>query len=115
MTRINKAAGLTKASSPGAITFMPSTADSTVIAGVITASPKKNAVPMMPRMPIPYVNGEAMGSARVTTVISDRIPPSPRLSARVMIITYFRVTTSSMAQNTKDRMPSTLAWLAARP
>jgi hypothetical protein len=36
------------------------------------------------------------------------IPPSPLLSARMMNTTYFSDTTMVSAQNTSDRMPSTL-------
>ncbi len=43
------------------------------------------------------------------------MPPSPSLSARVMIVTYLTVTTSTSAQNTSDRMPSTVSWSAASP
>ena len=33
------------------------------------------------------------------------IPPSPSLSARMMMVTYLTVTTIISAQNTSDRMP----------
>ena len=43
------------------------------------------------------------------------MPPSPRLSARMITLTYLSVTTSIIAQNTSDRMPSTLAGSGCRP
>ena len=41
--------GTTRLSSDGSITFIPSTAESTEIAGVIMLSPKKSAAPKTPR------------------------------------------------------------------
>ena len=46
-----RAIGTTKRSSPGAATSSPSTAPITVMAGVMTPSPKNSEAPKMPRMP----------------------------------------------------------------
>ena len=46
------------------------------------------------------------------SVISDsraREPPSPRLSARMITLTYLTVTSAMMDQNTIDRMPKMLS------
>ena len=45
----------------------------------------------------------------VTKASSDRLPPSPRLSARMMIATYFTETRIVMVQNTSESTPSTVA------
>ena len=108
-------AGRTKCARPGATTPSPSTADSTEIAGVSTPSPKNSAVPKMPRIPTAYESGAAIGRLFCTTAMSARMPPSPRLSARMMIATYLIVTTISSDQNTSDNTPSTLPLLGARP
>ena len=39
--------------------------------------------------------------------LSDRMPPSPRLSARITSITYFTVTTRISDQKIRLSMPST--------
>ena len=41
------------------------------------------------------------------------MPPSPRLSARMMMVTYLSVTMIMSDQNTSERMPSTLSWVTA--
>ena len=43
------------------------------------------------------------------------MPPSPSLSARMMMVTYLSVTTSINAQNASDSTPSTVSWLLSRP
>ncbi len=47
---------------------------------------------------------------RVTDITSDnraKLPPSPRLSARMMMVTYFNVTRTITDQKTSERMPRT--------
>ena len=44
-----------------------------------------------------------------------KMPPSPRLSARMMKTRYLTKTTSVNAQKIKDRMPNRSSRLAARP
>ena len=46
---------------------------------------------------------------RKASAISAMIPPSPLLSARMTKDTYLPVTTIIKAQNTSDKMPSTLS------
>ena len=68
---------------PGAATSRPSTADSTEIAGVMTPSPKKIAVPKMPRT---AAGAGAASAGRFTACEASASiairPPSPLLSAR---------------------------------
>jgi hypothetical protein len=52
--------------------------------------------------------GAAIGRLFCTAAVSARTPPSPRLSARMMIATYFTVTTRISDQNTSESTPSTL-------
>src|SRR3546814_992752 len=107
--------GTIQACSCGATTSRPSTADSTEIAGVITPSPKNSEAPKMPRMPTTYVDREPLRSVRWASVISAMMPPSPSLSARMMMVTYLTVTTIISDQNTSDSRPSTVSWLAISP
>ena len=99
----------------GATTSRPSIADSTVTAGVITPSPKNSDAPKMPRMPTTYAVRESLGKQRWASAISAMMPPSPSLSARMMMVTYFTVTTSVSDQKIIDSTPSTVSWLATRP
>ncbi len=46
---------------------------------------------------------------RATSAVSARMPPSPRLSARMITTMYFSVTTMISAQKMIDRMPSTFS------
>ena len=46
---------------------------------------------------------------------SAMIPPSPRLSARMMSITYLSETTIISAQKMVDRPPSTFSAVSAMP
>ena len=43
------------------------------------------------------------------------MPPSPLLSARMMSVMYFSVTTMTSAQKTTDSTPYTLAEVSASP
>ncbi len=48
-------------------------------------------------------------SVRMASEVSAMMPPSPLLSARVMKTTYLSETVMVIAQNTSERMPSTLS------
>ena len=88
---------------------MPSTAESTVIAGVMTASPKKIAVPKSPTSISPR---RSVGFSRTAVVASASIairPPSPLLSARRISSTYLKETTMVMVQNSSDSTPRMLS------
>jgi len=54
-------------------------------------------------------------SVRWVNAISAMMPPSPSLSARMMMVTYFSVTTRISAQNASDSTPSTVSWSLLRP
>ena len=79
------------------------------MAGVISASQKKNAVPpsASPTHTLPQVLPGI--SRRCASANSARIPPSPSLSARMMIVTYLRETEIASAQKISDSTPSTAA------
>ena len=49
------------------------------------------------------------GKSRRVSAISAMMPPSPRLSARMMNDTYLPLITIISAQKTSDRIPSTLS------
>ena len=96
--------GTTACSKIGFTTFSPSTADSTEIAGVITPSPKNSAAPAMP-ITTTTQRPRVVTLVRSANAISARMPPSPRLSARMMTMTYLTVTVSISAQNTRLSTP----------
>jgi len=91
-------------------TPMPSTAEITEIAGVITPSPNSIAAPItttttnqVARGGMPF-SGRAKSSAR-----SARMPPSPSWVTRMTIDTYLMQTTMTRAQMIRERMPSTFS------
>ena len=51
----------------------------------------------------------ASSSRRCTSANSDRMPPSPSLSARMISMTYLSVTIASRLQNISDSTPSSVA------
>ena len=87
---------------------MPSTADSTEIAGVIMESPRNIAAPSTPITSSSLVRWP---NARRPSAISDSEPPSPWLSARSSSSTYFAVTTMISAHRISDSTPSTMGRL----
>ena len=94
-----------KVCSPGAATSSPSTADSTEIAGVMTPSPKKIAVPKMPTSIRRRRNaGRSRTAVEASASIAIR-PPSPLLSARRISTTYLTLTTTVSVQKIIDSTP----------
>ena len=95
-------------------TLRPSTALSTEIAGVMIPSPYNSAEPNRPaatsRRPKP--RGVPLGRASARRA---RMPPSPRLSARITIDRYLNVTTKLSDQTISDRMPSTFCSFTGNP
>ena len=74
------------------------------MAGVMMASPENRAAPMTPsRNTAP----PRLPSACWASAMSDRVPPSPLLSARIRKRTYFAVTVISSAQISSEMMPIT--------
>jgi hypothetical protein len=86
------------------MTFKPSTAESTEMAGVMQPSPKNSAAPAMPSRDTSQ-RPRGVRATRCASAISASTPPSPRLSARSTMNTYFTVTVSSSAQMMRDRTP----------
>ena len=80
----------------------PSSAESTDIAGVMIASPENSDEPATPSRKTINVR---CPSAVWASAISDRMPPSPLLSAIIRNSTYFAVTTTSSAQMISDTTP----------
>ena len=97
--------GTTKRCSAGAATSRPSTADSTEMAGVMTPSPKKIAVPKMPSSSsLRRSGGRSFTACEASASIAIK-PPSPLLSARRISTTYFSETTTVRVQNISDKTP----------
>jgi hypothetical protein len=98
--------GTTRCSSDGSTTFIPSTAESTEIAGVIMLSPKKSEAPKMPSAArTSLVRRPPEMPPRRISVIRAMMPPSPSLSARITSSTYFKVTTIVTAQKISEMTP----------
>ena len=77
----------------------PSTAEETEIGGVMMPS-ASNAAP-------PIIAGHTrFGFLRRINANNEKIPPSPLLSARSVIITYLIVVCNVIVQNTHDRPPN---------
>ncbi len=96
--------GRTYSLSPGAETSRPSTAERTEIAGVMTPSPKNKQAPAMPTSPT-VARMAGLTQTRWASAMSARMPPSPRLSARITSMTYFTVTIRISDQKIRERMP----------
>ena len=76
--------GMTRPDTDGAATLTPSIADRTEIAGVIMLSPKNSEAPKIPSAASTTFARRPPGRARLRIrAISDMIPPSPSLSARI--------------------------------
>jgi hypothetical protein len=96
-------------------TSSPSIAESTEIAGVSTASPKKSDAPNTPssrigarQFSLPFTEESASAS-------SAMIPPSPLLSARMISVTYFNVTTIISAQKIAESPPRMFSGSSGMP
>ncbi len=63
------------------VTSMPSKAESTEIAGVISESPKNSAAPTTPSTSAAAVSRGLPRSLRCRRAVRARMPPSPWLSA----------------------------------
>lgn len=101
--------GITAFLKSGSNSSRPSTALSTEMAGVMRASQKKNAVPMSASQTATFAQVLPVISRRCASANSARIPPSPWLSARMMMVRYLRVTEMVRLQKISDNTPST-AW-----
>src|SRR6185437_10678236 len=99
--------GITYCAKPGLTSSRPSTALNTETAGVIRASQKKNAVPASANATTVVTHGPPPTNLRLARANSARIPPSPSLSARMMMVTYFNVTEMASAQKMSEHTPIT--------
>ena len=79
------------------------------MAGVMTPSPKKIAVPKMPSSSSRVRSAGRSFTAWVARASMAIKPPSPWLSARRINATYFSETTTVNVQNTSDKMPRMLS------
>jgi hypothetical protein len=105
--------GTTQRCSPGAATSRPSTAESTEMAGVMTPSPKKMAVPNTPTNRSRLRSaGRSATAVEASASIAMR-PPSPLLSARRIKATYFSPTMTVRVQNTSESTPKMASSLSA--
>ena len=111
-TRMTIVAGRMYGARSTSTCFSPSSADRTEIAGVIMASPENSADPTTPRKKASVV---FCPSARCASALSDRMPPSPLLSASIRNSTYFPVTTIRSAQMMSETTPITSAGPSAEP
>ena len=109
-TRMPIASGTTRRSNPCSTVASPSTADSTEIAGVIMQSPKNSAVASTPRMTRLGPQRLPVPERRWISASSARLPPSPLLSARMMIETYLTVTIIISDQNIRLMTPKMWSW-----
>jgi hypothetical protein len=107
-TRITTVIGTTNACAALVATPIPSTAESTEIAGVITPSP--NTIPAAKSS----ISATNVSDAGIPTRLVGRscassasVPPSPSLSARSITVAYFTQTTRIM--------PSTCSGVGAKP
>ncbi len=82
------------------------------MAGVMTPSPYRSAAPKSPSRSSADRPFFEM-SFWPTSAISARIPPCPRLSARMTNSRYLNVTTKVIAQKTRERTPSTFSGVGA--
>src|SRR5690606_24816691 len=102
-TMMTSVIGTTHCSISGATVWMPSTAARTDMAGVMMASPTNMAAPATPSQ---VIQAGALANDLRASVISESVPPSPLLSARVTKNTYLTVTVSVSAQTISDTSPS---------
>ena len=106
ITMMTAVIGTTKDANDGSTTSMPSTADSTEMAGVIMLSPKNSDAPKIPsrasRSFVRWLPGTAIRRIRV---MRERIPPSPSLSARSTRRTYLIVTMMVSDQKIMEMSP----------
>ena len=102
--------GMTRPDTDGAATLTPSIADRTEIAGVIMLSPKNSEAPKIPSAASTIFARRPPGRARRRIrAISDMIPPSPSLSARITSRTYVMVTTIVTDQKISEMIPKMLS------
>ena len=110
--RMTTVAGSTNGASSASTCLRPSSAARTEIAGVMMASPENSAAPATPIRSTIIVR---LPSAICASAVSERMPPSPLLSANIRNSTYLAVTTMSSAQTISDTTPMTCVGSIPRP
>src|SRR5688572_2253407 len=111
--RMMHVTGSTNGRAFGAISVIPSAADKTDTAGVITPSPHSMHAPNRIRsVPAPMADFRGPLSIRPREKRA-KTPPSPRLPARVTKVMYFPLTTSIKDQKISDKTPRTLLVLSS--
>ena len=99
------AIGIMNCFNAGVAISMPSTADNTEIAGVMTDSPISMQAPSIPRIIKTKYSFVPLLTERSAKAIKDKTPPSPLLSARITNKTYLKVTTKIKAQIIMEMTP----------
>ena len=77
----------------------------------MSASQKKNAVPASARPTATFAQRLPLMRRRCASANSARMPPSPWLSARMMMTRYLSVTEMARLQKISDSTPSTASRL----
>jgi len=110
-TRIMTEIGNTASANVGVAIAIPSTAERTEIAGVMTDSPSSMQAPNMPITIIRKYCRLSLLIERSAKAINESTPPSPLLSARITTNTYLSVTTIKSAQIIMEITPKSASRL----
>ncbi len=113
--RIRRLIGRISGSSAGSSTRKPSTAASTVIAGVSSASPKNSDNPSTAAPEIRLLSQRGRSGDRCASAASASDPPSPRLWARRTKQIYLIVTTMISDQKISEIAPITATGMGMAP
>ncbi len=105
--------GSTQSANAAEATSKPSTALSTEMAGVINPSPYNNAVPNTPSITRPAIC-RLLRAVCITSAVSAKIPPSPRLSARMTSARYLTEMITINAQKAMEATPRALVSTTGR-
>ncbi len=100
--RMASAIGTTSGAIPGVATLRPSTAEVTVIAGVIIPSPRNSPAPSSPSATSSAARGTRL---RRMSAASAMMPPSPRLCARMITPAYLIEAITISAQKMSEVTP----------
>ena len=108
--RMAMAMGMTQSANPFETSSKPSTADRTEIAGVMTPSPYRSAVPNTPSVTRMAPLRTVSPRRGKTIAVRARMPPSPLLSARITNMRYLMEMMMMSDQNAREQIPNTLIW-----
>ena len=113
--RITTVIGTIYGLNAGVASSMPSTADKTEIAGVMTPSPKNSEAPMTPTTVSGMIHCGRSFTDTSANANKAMMPPSPRLSARKIRVTYLSETMIVKPQMINDTTPRMLAVSSGTP